>query len=160
MGFSRGWDILKRRSAARVLIRKAAEKRCAEPKADDNDINSAGRLIARLVRNADEDLMEIKPDFSIASLRRLQRFLPVLLDEIENEEDALIRVGVVGTYLGEVACRNFQWQWKFKADPALKQFSYIVSAVQKGGHEVDPYTMASDWMLGKQGLGYVMGAVR
>lgn len=150
LGLSRGWDILQRRVWARELVRQAAANRHAAKNPEINDVNNAGRLISRLVRNADEDLLEIRPDFSGASLRRLQRYLPALLDEIENEEDARIRLGVVGTYLGETACRNSQWQWSFKADPALRQFGYLASAIRKDGKEVDPYAWAGELLHSKK----------
>src|SRR5579862_8376300 len=144
LGMSRGWEILVRRSLARALIHQAATGRHAAQNAETNDIGNAGRLISRLVRNADEDLMEIRPDFSESSLRRLQRYLSVLLGEIEKEEDARIRLGIVGTYLGETACRNGGWQWVFKADPTLRQFSYLASTLGKAGREIDPYAWAGE----------------
>lgn len=149
-GFSRGWEILQRRSWARELVRQAIGKRQAEPKAEENEISNAGRLISRLVRNVDEDLMEIMPDFTGNSLKRLQGVFPLLLDEIRNEEDALIRLGVVGTYLGETACRNFQWQWFFQTDPALRQFNYLASTLRKTGKELDPYAWAGELLVGKK----------
>jgi hypothetical protein len=159
LGLSRGWDILRRRSSARQLIRQAVERHPAQdPNA--NDVANSGRLISRLVRNVDEDLMEIKPDFSEASLRRLGRYLPVLMGEIETEEDARIRLGVVGTYLGEAACRGFQWQWFFKADPALRQFSYLASVIRKAEREVDPYFWAADLLTGEKKMKEWMETLR
>ncbi len=160
MGLSRGWEILVRRSLARALVRQVAANRRAAQKAETNDVSNAGRLISRLVRNADEDLKEIRPDFSEASLKRLQRYLPVLLGEVENEEDARIRLGIVGTYLGETACRNNGWQWAFKADPTLRQFSYLASTLGKSGRETDPYAWAGELLGGGKKIGAWMEAVR
>lgn len=160
LGLSRAWDILVRRSLARELVRQAVAGRQAAQEAETNDINNAGRLISRLVRNADEDLLEIKPDFSMASLGRLQRYLPALLDEIGKEEDAHIRLGIVGTYLGETACRNSGWQWYFKADPALRQFSYLVSTIRKGETELDPFRWAGEFLEGKNKIKAWVKAVR
>ncbi len=151
-GFSRGREILKRRTWARELVRQAAGERRAAKSPAANDVANAGRLIARLVRNTDEDLMEIRPDFSEKSLQRLSRYLPVLLNEIGSEEDARIRVGVVGIYLGETACRNQQWQWFFMADPALRQFSYLASVLRRSGKELDPFAWAADLMTGPRKL--------
>jgi hypothetical protein len=111
--------------------------------AEENDVDLAGRNISRLVRNSDEDLREIRPDFSFDSIERLRRVLPFLLDEIHNEESARIRLGVVGTYLGEFLCRSGQWQWFFKCDPALRQFGYLTSVVRREGRELDPYAWAA-----------------
>jgi hypothetical protein len=159
-GFSRGWEILKRRSWARELVRQTAVERHAAQNLDANDVNNAGRLISRLVRNADEDLLEIKPDFSEASLKRLRRVLPALLDEIKTAEDARIRVGVVGTYLGETACRNRQWQWFFKSDPALRQFSYLASVLRRAEGELDPFAWAADLMTGQRKTADWLEAIR
>lgn len=160
MGFSRGWDRLQHQAGARQLLRQAAEKRNTLAIAGENDINAAGRFVSRLVRNADEDLSEIKPDFSKHSLKRLDRYLPALLSEVENEEEAWIRLGVVGAYLGETACRNDRWQWHFKADPALGRFGYLVSALRKEGKEVDPFFLAAEWMMGTRNLKAVLESVR
>lgn len=160
LGLSRGWDILVRKSLARVLVRQVAAGRQAEQDAETNDISNAGRLISRLVRNVDEDLKEIRPDFSEGSLKRLQRYMPVLLAEIEDEEGARIRLGIVGTYLGEAACRNFGWQWAFKADPGLRQFSYLASTLGKAGREIDPYAWAGELLEGQKKIGAWLEAVR
>lgn len=153
LGLSRFWDILQRRSVARELVRQAVSERQSVQNMEINDINNAGRLVSRLVRNADEDLLEIKPDFSETSLKRLQRYLPSLIDEIENEEDARIRIGIVGVYLGETACRNHQWQWFFKADPSLRQFSYLVSALRKADRELDPFAWAGELLRKERKMG-------
>lgn len=160
LGFSRGWDRLQHQARARKLLRQAAEQRDGQASADENDVSAAGRFISRLVRNADEDLSEIKPDFSEHSLRRLDRYLPALLGEIENEEDARIRLGIVGVYLGETACRNYHWQWHFKADPALGRFGYLVSALRREGKETDPFFLAAEWMLGNLNLKELLEPVR
>ncbi|HJT24807.1 MAG TPA: hypothetical protein VJ873_09535 [bacterium] len=160
LGLSRVWDILVRRSLARELVREAAANRQAAQNPEMNDVNNAGRLVSRLVRNADEDLLEIRPDFSLGSLNRLQHYLPALLDEIGKEEDARIRLGIVGTYLGETACRNLGWQWFFKADPSLRQFSYLVSAIRKGDKELDPYLWAGELLKGKSKISAWFEAIR
>ncbi len=149
-GFSRGWEILARRTWARELARRAVAGRRAAQNPEANDLANAGRLVARLVRNADEDLMEIRPDFSERSLKRLGRHLPELLDEIGTEEDARIRLGVLGAYLGETACRNRRWQWFFKADPALRQFAYSASVLQREGIELDPFAWAAELLTGRR----------
>ncbi len=149
MGFIRLWAFLEKRARAKVLVSEAIASRHAVENPLENDLATVGRFISRLVRNVDQDLKEINPDFSMNSLGRLGGFLPNLLEEIESEEDARIRLGVVGVYLGEVACRNFQWQWHFKADPELHQFSYLASNVQRGEKKLDPYTWAASLMVGK-----------
>jgi len=150
MGFTRGWNILQRRERVKVLVLEALENRHVELNPEPNDVIIAGRNISRLIRNADEDLKEIKPDFSMNSLSRLEHYLPQLMAEIENEEDALIRVGIVGTYLGETLCRNLHWQWFFKSDTALRQFSYLVSVIRWQGKDWDPYVWAADLMVRKR----------
>lgn len=160
LGFSRGWDLLHHQARARQLLRQAAEKRNPQARADDNETNAAGRFISRLVRNADEDLKEIQPDFSEHSLKRLDRTLPALLREVENEEDARIRLGIVGAYLGETACRNFNWQWRFKADPDLGRFGYLISSLGREGKETDPFSLAAQWMLGARNLKEIGEALR
>jgi len=160
LALSRGWDVLVRRSLARALVSQVVAGRQASQDVETNDISNAGRLVSRLVRNVDQDLMEIRPDFSEGSLRRLGRYLPVLLAEIEKEEDARIRLGIVGTYLGETACRHSGWQWVFKADPTLRQFSYLASALKKAGREIDPYAWAGELLQGKKKIGDWLEAVR
>ena len=159
MAFTRGWVILEKRSRARTLVREVAAGRHASTSPEENDLNISGRYIARLMRNADEDLREIKPDFSMASLSRLQRYLPELLKEIENEESARIRLGVVGAYLGEALCRNRQWEWYFKTDPALRQFSYLVSVIRKQGREWDPFTAAEELLIGSRKVNDILKEV-
>jgi hypothetical protein len=149
LGFMKLWARLEKRARAKALVLEAIGSRHAADHPLDNDVAAVGRIISRLVRNVDEDLREIRPDFSKESLRRLGRFLPKLMEEIGREEEALIRVGVVGVYLGEVACRNFQWQWYFKADLALHQFSYLASNIQRQGRSIDPYAWAADLIAGK-----------
>src|SRR5258708_7098200 len=130
LAFIRGWARLQKRARAKILVREVGQNRKPTDSLSENDAAHSGRLISRLVRNADEDLLEIRPDFSTSSLSRLYRYLPALMDEIENEEDARIRLGVVGTYLGETACRLFHWQWFFKAVTTLLQFGYLASFVR------------------------------
>jgi hypothetical protein len=149
LGFMRLWARLEKGARAKALVLEAAASRHAADHPLDNDLATAGRFISRLVRNVDEDLREIGPDFSENSLQRLERFFPKLLREIESREDAFIRLGVAGVYLGEVACRNFQWQWHFKNDTALHQFGYLASLLQRQGKNLDPYAWAADLMAGK-----------
>jgi hypothetical protein len=150
LGFGKGWARLVQRDGAVGFVRQAVENRKVSPEQDQNEVVNAGRIISRLVRNADEDLREINPDFSLDSLRRLQGVLPELLAEIQNPEDALIRTGVAGIYLGEVLCRQSGWQWFFRADASLKQFSYMASVIRKGGGEMDPFAWAGDLLTGKR----------
>ncbi len=149
LGFLRLWARLEKGGRAKALVLEVAGSRHAADHPLDNDLATATRFISRLVRNVDEDLREITPDFSEDSLWRLEKFLPKLLEEIDSEEDAFIRLGVAGVYLGEAACRNFQWQWHFRADPALRQFSYLTSTIQKEGKSLDPYAWAAELMAGK-----------
>ncbi|HET9870137.1 MAG TPA: hypothetical protein VFR02_06565 [bacterium] len=142
----------RRRKAASLLRALAARRR---PAADpgENDVILAGRVVSRLVRNADEDLREIGPDFSPASLDRLRRYLPQLLDEVGTEEEGWIRLGVVGTYLGETLCRGGRWRWFFRPDPTLRQFSYTPSLLRRDdGRELDPYGWAAELFGGGKGL--------
>jgi len=150
MGFLRVWNRLQSRSRTRALVRQAAEWRNASDPQEESEVANAGRSISRLARNADEDLREIGPDFSMASLARLPQLLPVLMEEVGNEADARIRLGVVGTYLGETLCRNQGYQWHFRADPSLRQFSYLCSIVKKEGRGLDPYAWASDLLTGRK----------
>jgi hypothetical protein len=142
--FQRNRALNRRRRNAADLIRSLADKRQVLESPPENDVILAGRVVSRLVRNADEDLREIDVDFSMASLVRLDRYLPLLLDEIETEEDAFIRLGVVGTYLGETLCRQLGWNWFFKPDPSLRQFSYLSSVIRRGEKELDPFGWAAD----------------
>src|SRR5690242_18898382 len=103
LGFSRAWNRLQHTASAKTLLGQVAEKRRPLESADPNEVSQSGRIISRLVRNVGEDLKEIGPDFTWDSLKRLQGAFDLLLEEIEDEEDALIRLGVVGTYLGETA---------------------------------------------------------
>lgn len=111
--------------------------------------DTAGRTLSRVIRNADEDLKEINPDFTLDSLIRLSGFLPNLLDEIQSETDAKIRLGVVGAYLGETACRLWGWQWKFQSETSLRQFEYLVSILEKGKDRVDPFELAGELFSNK-----------
>lgn len=157
----RRWAVrLKRLANARALVRKVGEERRPPEGGLESEAANAGRLISRLTRNAEEDLREIGPDFSVASLRRLYRYLPDLLFEIGNEEEARIRLGIVGTYVGETACRNFKWRWFFKADPALRQFNYMVSVIQRQGRETDPYALAQGLMAAGRNIGGVLKEIQ
>jgi len=152
LGFSRLWNRLQHGAIAKALLTGVIAKRQALEKADESEASQSGRIVSRLVRNVDEDLKEIKPDFTWDSLKRLQGVFGLLLEEIEDEQDALIRLGVVGTYLGETACRNEGWQWFFKTDPTLRQFSYLASVLRKDRREADPYLLAAQWLTGQKGL--------
>lgn len=149
-GFSRLWAILQQRERARGLIRSVVENRhpVANPKIEE--AANPKRIISRLVRNVDQDLFEVRPDFALGSLYRLQKYLPELMREIDNEEAARIRLGIVGTYWGETLCRTLGWQWHFRPDPSLKQFSYLTSILRKGGKELDPFAWSADLMLGRK----------
>ncbi len=149
-GLTRAWAILQRRERSLTLLRQVAQWRDPPVTQEEKDVVMAGRSISRLARNADEDLREINPDFSMGSLERLPRLFPLLRQEVEKEEDARIRLGVLGTYLGETLCRNKGWKWFFRADPALRQFSYLASVVQREGKDLDPYAWAADLLTGNR----------
>jgi hypothetical protein len=150
LGFSRLWAILEQRERARSLVRAVVENRhpVANPRIEE--AANPTRIVSRLVRNVDQDLFEIQPDFTLASLYRLQKYLPDLMKEVENEKEARIRLGIVGTYWGETLCRTMGWQWHFRPDPALKQFSYLASVLRKGEKELDPFAWSAELMLGKK----------
>lgn len=145
----RTFQVRERRKKAVTLLRAAAKDLQADEKAGENDLGQAGRLITRLVRNSEVDLAEIKPDLSLDSLSRLKRVVPELLDEIHNEEDARIRLGIVGVYIGETLCRTKGWQWDFKARPALHQFTYQASRLKKGETTLDVFEKAAELMTGR-----------
>lgn len=150
MGFLRGWGLLQQRAQARALVKAAIESRHPSD-LDPNEVSNAGRFISRMVRHCEQDLREIRPDFTPDSLKRLQAYLPELLLEIGNEENALILVGVVGTYLGETLCRNSKWKWFFQADPAMNQFSYLSSVLRNPQEaRLDPYAWAADLLTGRR----------
>ncbi len=109
---------------------------------------TAERTLCRLISNSDMDLREIRPDYSEESLLRLQAFMPELLEEINSGTDAMIRLGVAGSYLGETACRNWGWKWKFRSEPSLKQFEYLVSSLDRAGEQVDPFRLALNLFTG------------
>jgi hypothetical protein len=154
VAFKRGWTILEHRSRARVLVKQTVEIRNWTVSRDSNEVGNASRYISRLVRNSDEDLKEIRPDFTLASLKRLQAYIPVLLMEIETLKDAQIRVGVVGTYLGETFCRNLKWKWFFQTDPAMDQFGFLCSVLQSPEEDdLDPYQLAADLLVGMRKVG-------
>lgn len=169
LGFLRGWNQLQQKAAAKAFLSQVLERLPGLTPKDPLEVGQSNRIISRMVRNVDEDLREIGPDFTADSLKRLHRFLPLLLNEIQNEEDAFIRIGVVGTYLGETKCRNGGWEWFFKEDPSLRQFGYLASAIQRKASPVDepvglknsmmvadPFGMAAQWLLGNYGLSTVL----
>jgi hypothetical protein len=117
---------------------------------EGNETATAGRSIARLVANVDEDLREIGPDFTLGSLGRFPKLLPILLSEVGTEDEARVRLGVVGAYLGETSCRTAGFRWVFRADPTLRRFNYLVSVVQKEGRELDPFLWASDLLVDRR----------
>jgi len=160
LGFARLWVKLVQRDGARGLVRGAAEGRILSGPQTPNEVVNAGRIVSRLVRNADEDLREINPDFTLSSLDRLEHYLPELMMEIQSEEDARIRLGVVGIYLGETLCRCFGWQWFFRADPSMNQFSYTASVIRLGGRELDPFAWASDLLTGKHRLSDLLKEIK
>ncbi len=156
LGFSRFWAILRQRTYSRKLIQEAVENRHPAEKPDPNDVVAAGRYITRLTRHAEEDLKEIHPDFTLESLKRLERYLPQLMEEVEDGESAVIRLGIVGTYLGETLCRNRGYQWFFAPDPSLKQFVYLVSVLRKGDKTFDPFAAAADCLTGRVKMAQVL----
>lgn len=139
----------KKREMGLGFLRQAIEKRDLSRALSGPGAGTAERTLTRLVQNADADLSEIQPDFSQASLERLAGLLPELLEEIQNETDALIRWGVVGVYLGETACRQWGWHWNFRADPALRQFDYLVSGLERAGEPADPFDWAADLFMNR-----------
>jgi len=142
-GLSCAWTVMRARTEAKAWILEVIQSRKIVENPDPNDVINAGRSITRLVRNVDEDLREIVPDFSLESLTRLERYLPELLMEVESEEKARIRLGIVGVYIGETLCRSKGWEWFFKPDTALKQFIFLPSEIRKNGKVIDPFEMAS-----------------
>jgi len=151
------WEILQVRTAAKAWVLEAARNRKVPENPDHNDIVNAGRYVTRLVRNADQDLSEINPDFSMESLKRLEHYLPTLLMEVEDEDSGRIRLGIVGAYVGETLCRTHGWEWFFKADPALKQFSFLPSVVQKKGKAIDPFEASAKALTEKKSLLKLLG---
>lgn len=156
IALSRWWILLQRKTFAQKLIMEVTDQRQSPEKPDENDVVSAGRYISRLVRNADEDLKEIKPDFTLESLGRLQRYLPQLLSEVEDEQSARITLGIVGVYLGETLCRNRQWQWFFRPAPDLKQFIYLASEIRKEGKNFDPFAFSASVLIGECSIAEVL----
>ncbi len=148
VAFRRWYFLFQKRKKALLLIKEIISGRKAANQPLENDLANAERTISRLVRNADEDLKEINPDFKEDSLPRLSSQIPILLDEIGNREDALIRLGVLGTYLGETACRSFKWAWKFQYDPLLGRFAFLASVLGKGERVLDPYALGADILTG------------
>ena len=137
------WARLQARTEAKEWIRQTVGSRKAPEMMDSNDLVIAGRTINRLIQHMDEDLREIKPDFTIESLKRLGSYLPELLMEVEDEEGARIRLGIVGVYSGETLCRSNRWEWTFKSDPSLKQFSYLLSEIHRNEKRMDPFAVAA-----------------
>ncbi len=139
----------KRRATALGLVEKILQGRDPKTFRTGSSADTAQRTLSRVIRNADEDLREISPDYSAASLSRLADFLPKLLDEMNTETDAMIRLGVAGAYIGETACRLWEWEWKFQADPSLRQFEYLASILDRQGISVDPFELAQKCYSGK-----------
>jgi len=142
-GLGYGWAILQARSTAKDWILQASQNRKTTETSDPNDVITAGRSVSRLVRNVDEDLREIGPDFTLESLSRLEGYLPELLMEVTDEESGRIRLGIVGVYIGEILCRLKGWEWFFRSDPALKQFAFLPSTIHQKGKTIDPFEIAS-----------------
>lgn len=142
-GLSYIWAVMQARAEAKAWISQVIESRKVIENPDPNDVINAGRSVTRLVRNVDEDLREIGPDFSWESLKRLERYLPELLMEVDDEENAKIRLGIVGVYIGETLCRSKGWEWFFKPDTSLKQFIFLPSEIRKNGKVIDPFETAS-----------------
>ena len=156
IAMGRWWTILQRKTFAKKLVVEVVADRKSPEDPDENDVITAGRFITRLVRNADEDLKEIKPDFTLESLGRLQRYLPQLLSEVEDEQSARITLGIVGVYLGETLCRNRQWQWFFRPAPDLKQFTYLASEIRKEGKNFDPFAFSASVLIGESSIAEVL----
>src|SRR5258708_4207986 len=156
IGLGHWWAILQRTVLAKRLVLEAVENRNSPEDPDENDVITAGRYITRLVRNVDEDLKEIKPDFTMESLGRLQSYLPQLLSEVEDEQSARILLGIVGVYLGETLCRNDHWQWFFKPATDLKQFVYLASVIHKEGKKVDPFALSAKVLTGENSISNVL----
>jgi len=150
MGFLRVWNRLQRDSRAKTLVLQVAEWRTLTAPPAENEVATASRSITRLVANVDEDLREIAPDFTLVSLERLPKLLPVLLSEVGTEDEARVRLGVVGSYLGETLCRTKGYRWFFRADTSLRRFNYLASIVQKEGRELDPFLWAAGLLTGRR----------
>ena len=161
LAFARLGKIYRRRDRAQNLIQNAIQSRSFSTSPSDNDLAIADRTISRLAGHADVDLSEINPEFSLNSLLRLEPCLGALLEEIETPEDALIRLGVVGAYLGETACRFSKWTWYFKSDPGLKQFGFLCSIIKnQKGDELDPYAWAADLLVGRKKVNAWIGLIQ
>lgn len=147
----RRWSSTSRqRKNAIGLVQQIITSRKPTDQPIENDLANAERTISRLVRNADEDLKEINPDFTLESLLGLPAQLPVILGKIIKREDALIRLGVVGTYLGETACRCLGWVWQFRFDPSLERFGFLASVLRRGDMGLDPYALGADLLTGRK----------
>ena len=159
-GLSYVWASAQVRAAAKAWVLQVVQNRKVSETSDHNDVVNAGRSVTRLVRNVDEDLREVKPDFTLDSLNRLGRYLPELLMEVEDEESGRIRLGIVGVYIGETLCRVRGWEWFFKSDPSLKQFSFLPSVVHKNGKTIDPFEIASKAFSEKASLIGLLGDIQ
>ncbi len=158
-GLSYVWAVIQARDEAKAWVLQVVESRKTVENPDPNDVINAGRSVTRLVRNADEDLREIGPDFSWESLGRLERYLPELLMEVDDEEKARIRLGIVGIYIGETLCRSRGWEWFFKPDASLKQFLFLPSVIRKNGKAIDPFETASKAFTEKKYLTRLLGVL-
>ncbi len=63
IGFMRLWARSRKKARAGNLVLEAVGSRHPAENPSENDVDGAGRLVSRLVRNVDEDLREIVPDF-------------------------------------------------------------------------------------------------
>jgi hypothetical protein len=151
-GLGYAWALIQARAEAKAWIVQVAQNRKVIENPDPNDVINAGRSVTRLVRNVDEDLREIGPDFSWESLGRLEHYLTELLMEVDDEEKAKIRLGIVGIYIGETLCRSKGWEWFFKPDTSLKQFLFLPSVIRKNGKVIDPFETAANAFNEKKSL--------
>ena len=147
---SLGWGRTRRatraQSGARDWVRRAIQDRQPALRPEPNDLRTVQRNIGRLERHVEEDLREIQPDFTLASLDRLTGHRNDFLAEVDGFEQARLLLGVLGAYVGCTLVRSKGWEWLWRADPLLKQFSFQASLVRKGGLEFDPFEAAGLWL--------------
>lgn len=134
-----------RRRAGRANIEAAERHRPAVENPGPQQRAASAKLLERLIGHAGEDLKEIRPDFTLASLRRLEKSLPALLEESADPLDARILLGIVGVYLGETLRAAYKGEWRLGAAPSLGRFTYQACRLRFSGKEWDPFFAARRW---------------
>lgn len=133
------------RKAGRENIETAEQNRPAVENPTREQRAASAKLLERLIAHAGEDLKEIRPDFTLASLRRLEKNLPVLLEESADPLDARILLGIVGVYLGETLRAAYKGEWILGAAPSLGRFTYQACRLRFSKKEWDPFFAARRW---------------